>query len=58
MQILQKQGNDPRIPPISHLEQLKGDREGQFSIRVNDRYRICFIWKDGDAYDVEFVDYH
>lgn len=50
--------NDLRIPPSNHLEQLKGDREGQFSIRVNDRYRICFIWKYGDAYDVEFVDYH
>lgn len=50
--------NDLRAPPANHLEKLKGDRESQYSIRINDQYRICFIWKDGDAYDVEIVDYH
>ena len=44
--------------PGNHLEALKGDRKGQHSVRVNDRYRICFLWKDGHAYDVEIVDYH
>lgn len=44
--------------PGFRLEALKGDRKGQHSIRVNDRYRICFAWRDGDAYDVEIVDYH
>lgn len=47
-----------RIPPANHLEALSGDREGQYSIRVNDRWRICFAWNDGNAYDVEIVDYH
>ena len=47
-----------RVPPGNRLEALSGDRRGQYSIRVNDKYRICFAWKDGDAYDVEFVDYH
>jgi proteic killer suppression protein len=42
----------------NRLEALKGDRKGQFSIRINDQYRICFRWKDGDALDVEIVDYH
>ncbi|HEV2261684.1 MAG TPA: type II toxin-antitoxin system RelE/ParE family toxin [Candidatus Rubrimentiphilum sp.] len=44
--------------PGTSLEALKGDRKGQYSIRINDRYRVCFVWKDGDAYDVEIVDYH
>jgi toxin HigB-1 len=50
--------NDLRVPPANRLEKLKGDREGQYSIRINDQYRICFIWRDGDAYSVEIVDYH
>lgn len=49
---------DLRIPPANRLEKLKGDRTGQYSIRINDQWRICFEWKDGDAYDVEIVDYH
>jgi len=47
-----------RVPPRNCLEALKGDRSGQHSIRVNDQWRVCFVWKDGDAYDVEVVDYH
>ena len=47
-----------RIPPGNRLEGLKGDRLGQYSIRINDQWRICFVWRDGDAYDVEIVDYH
>lgn len=47
-----------RIPPGNQLEALKADRRGQHSIRVNDQWRICFIWKDGDAHGVEIVDYH
>jgi proteic killer suppression protein len=50
--------NDLRIPPGNNLEKLLGDRQGQHSIRVNQRYRVCFVWEDGDAYDVEIVDYH
>ena len=50
--------NDLRSPPANRLEKLSGDREGQYSIRINDRYRICFVWEDGDAHDVEIVDYH
>jgi proteic killer suppression protein len=49
---------DLRVPPGNRLEQLSGDRAGQFSIRVNDQWRICFRWRDGDAYNVEIVDYH
>ncbi|SEA29639.1 proteic killer suppression protein [Bowdeniella nasicola] len=49
---------DLRVPPGNRLEQLKGDRAGQFSIRVNDQWRICFRWTDGAADDVELVDYH
>ncbi len=49
---------DLRIPPGNRLESLGGDRRGQHSIRVNDQWRICFVWRDGDAYEVEFVDYH
>jgi len=47
-----------RVPPTNQLEALKGDRLGQHSIRVNDQFRICFRWRDGDAFDVELVDYH
>ena len=50
--------NDLRIPPGNQLEALKGDRKGQHSIRINDQWRICFKWSDGDAYDVEITDYH
>jgi proteic killer suppression protein len=46
------------IPPANRLEALKGDRKGFHSIRVNDQWRICFRWVDGNAYDVEIVDYH
>jgi proteic killer suppression protein len=49
---------DLRIPPGNRLETLRGDRAGQYSIRINDQWRICFRWEDGDAYDVEIVDYH
>ena len=45
-------------PPGNRLEKLRGDSDGQFSIRVNDQYRVCFDWRDGDAYEVELVDYH
>jgi proteic killer suppression protein len=47
-----------RIPPSNRLEKLKGDRAGQHSLRINDQWRICFIWKAGDAHEVEIVDYH
>ena len=50
--------NDLRIPPGNRLEALSGNRAGQYSIRVNDRWRICFVWSDGDAYEVEIVGYH
>ena len=53
-----EQLEDLRVPPGNRLEKLKGDRAGQHSIRVNDQWRICFRWKDGNAYDVEIVDYH
>jgi proteic killer suppression protein len=49
---------DLRAPPANRLEQLKGNRKGQYSIRINDQYRICFEWKEGDAYQVEIADYH
>ena len=49
---------DLRVPPGNRLESLKGDRSGAYSIRINDQWRICFAWRDGDAYDVEIVDYH
>jgi toxin HigB-1 len=49
---------DLRVPPGNHLEALKGNRVGQHSIRVNQQWRICFVWREGDAFDVEFVDYH
>jgi toxin HigB-1 len=50
--------DDLRIPPGNQLEKLAGGRQGQYSIRVNDQWRICFRWKDGDALEVEIVDYH
>jgi toxin HigB-1 len=49
---------DLRVPPANRLERLVGDREGQYSIRVNDQWRICFGWQEGEASDVEIVDYH
>jgi toxin HigB-1 len=49
---------DLRVPPGNRLEALKGDRAGQYSIRINDQWRICFRWEDGAAWDVEIVDYH
>ena len=49
---------DLRVPPANRLERLVGDREGQYSIRVNDQWRICFVWQNGDALDGEIVDYH
>jgi proteic killer suppression protein len=53
-----KQIDDLRVPPGNRLESLHGDREGQHSIRINDRWRICFVWRSGEAWDVELVDYH
>ena len=50
--------NDLRIPPGNRLESLSGDRKGQYSIRINDQWRLCFFWKQGNAYQVEIVDYH
>jgi proteic killer suppression protein len=50
--------DDLRVPPGNRLEALKGDRAGQLSIRVNDQWRICFEWRDGEAWQVEIVDYH
>ena len=50
--------NDLRVPPGNRLEALSGGRKSLYSIRVNDRWRICFSWRRGDAYDVEIVDYH
>jgi len=47
-----------RIPPGNRLEALRGDRRGQWSIRINEQWRICFRWEQGDAFDVEIVDYH
>ena len=47
-----------RVPPGNRLEALRGDRKGEHSIRINSQWRICFVWKDGDAYEVEIVDYH
>lgn len=49
---------DLKVPPGNRLERLKGDRVGQYSIRINERWRVCFRWKQGDAHDVEIVDYH
>lgn len=50
--------NDLRVPPGNRLEALKGDRAGQYSIRVNDQFRVCFRWENTDAYEVEIIDYH
>jgi len=50
--------NSLRVPPGNRLEQLKGDRKKQHSIRINNQWRICFVWKDENAFDVEIVDYH
>ncbi|MFV1977162.1 MAG: type II toxin-antitoxin system RelE/ParE family toxin [Candidatus Scalindua sp.] len=49
---------DLRIPPNNHFEKLSKDRKGQYSIRINDQWRICFEWRGGDVYNVEIVDYH
>ena len=49
---------DLRVPPGNRLEELRGDRKGQYSIRINDQYRVCFRWSEGHAYDAEIVDYH
>jgi proteic killer suppression protein len=49
---------DLRVPPGNRLEKLSGSREGQYSIRINDQWRVCFRWSDRDAYDVEITDYH
>ena len=50
--------DDLRVPAGNRLEKLSGDRQGQYSIRINDQWRICFVWKDSDAYQVEITDYH
>ena len=50
--------DDLKVPPGNRLEKLSGDREGQHSIRINQQWRICFRWKNGDCYNVEIVDYH
>jgi proteic killer suppression protein len=47
-----------RIPPSNHLEALSGDRAGQYSIRINKQWRICFVWQEGHVFEVEIVDYH
>lgn len=49
---------DLKVPPGNRLEKLSGNRQGQHSIRINDQWRICFRWRQGDAYDVEIIDYH
>ena len=49
---------DLAVPPGNHLEALKGDRVGQHSIRINEQYRVCFRWENGEAYEVEIADYH
>jgi proteic killer suppression protein len=50
--------NDLRVPPANRLEKLSGDRAGQYSIRINQQWRVCFEWREGDAYNVEIIDYH
>ena len=50
--------NDLRSPPGNRLERLSGEREGQHSIRINDQWRVCFVWRDGDVHQVEICDYH
>ena len=49
---------DLRVPPGNRLEKLAGHRAGEYSIRINDQWRICFVWRQGDAYEVEIADYH
>ncbi|OGT81778.1 MAG: plasmid maintenance system killer protein [Gammaproteobacteria bacterium RIFCSPLOWO2_02_FULL_61_13] len=60
LKYLDSAGNlrDLMIPPSNQLEPLKGDRKGQYSIRINKQWRVCFNWKDGDAFDAEIADYH
>lgn len=53
-----KRLEDLRVPPGNQLEALKGDRKGQHSIRINDQWRVCFVWREGEVLDVEIVDYH
>jgi toxin HigB-1 len=50
--------DDLRSPPGNHLHPLKNERGGQHAMRINDQWRVCFVWRDGDAYDVEITDYH
>jgi proteic killer suppression protein len=50
--------NDLRVPPANRLEKLRGDRDGRYSIRINDKWRICFMWDGQNAHEVEIVDYH
>lgn len=50
--------DDLRIPPQNRLEALKGNRKGQYSIRINNQWRVCFVWRNGNVHDVEIVDYH
>jgi len=50
--------HDLGVPPANRLEKLSGDRTGQYSIRINDQWRVCFMWKDNNAYNVEITDYH
>lgn len=53
-----KELNDLRVPPGNRLEKLSGDRRGQHSVRINDQWRICFVWREDGAWNVEIVDYH
>jgi proteic killer suppression protein len=53
-----KKLDDLRIPPGNRLEALRGDRRGQYSIRINDQWRVCFVWRNGEAWNVEIADYH
>ncbi len=53
-----QEATELQIPPGNRLEQLKGDRKNQFSIRINQQYRVCFIWEEGQAYEFEITDYH
>jgi len=53
-----KRIDDLRVPPGNRLEALRGDRAGQYSIRINDQWRICFVWQNGEVWDVEIADYH
>ncbi len=50
--------NDLKVPPANRLEALRGKRKGQYSIRINDQWRICFKWKEGEVHNVEIIDYH